>query len=69
MGKAIRKGLRAIIVLAIIYGVEMAVLGFIHRSLSEVPYRAIAPPVVVVVVLGAWITIFLDMKKGGKWWG
>jgi len=69
MKKMIRNGLRAIIVLAVIYAAEMAVLGFIYRFLSEVPYRAIAPPVVVVVVLGAWVTIFVDMKKRGKWWG
>ncbi len=61
--------MRAIGVLLVIYAAEMTILGFIYRSLSEVPYRAIAPPVVVVVVLGAWVTIFVDMKKGRRWWG
>jgi hypothetical protein len=69
MGKNIRRGLRAIIVLVVIYVAEMTILGFIYRALSEVPYRVIAPPVVVVVVLGAWATIFVDMKKRGRWWG
>lgn len=67
--KNIRKGLTAIIVLMVIYAAEMAILGFIYRSLSKVPYIAIAPPVVVVVVLAAWVTIFADMKKRGRWWG
>jgi cell division protein FtsW (lipid II flippase) len=53
-------------VLAIIYAIEMAVLGLIYRFLSEVPYRIIAPPVVVVIVLMAWTTAYLDMKKRGE---
>jgi hypothetical protein len=69
MREKIRYGLRAIIVLAIIYAAEMAILGFIYHFLSEVPYRAIAPPVVVVIMLVAWAMIFVDMKKGAKWWG
>jgi hypothetical protein len=69
MMEKIRYGLRAIIVLAVIYAAEMAILGLIYRFLSQVPYRAIAPPVVVVVVLVAWVTIFVDMKKKGRWWG
>ncbi len=52
--------------LIVIYVIEMAVLGFICRFLSEVPYKLIAPPVVVVVVLVAWVTIFVDMKKRGE---
>jgi hypothetical protein len=67
MRKKIRFGLQAIIALAVIYATEMAVLGSIYRFLSEVPYRLLAPMVVVVVVLVAWTTIFLDMKKRG--WG
>ena len=68
MRQKIRYGLRAIIVLAVIYAAEMAILGFIYRFLSELPYRAIAPPIVVVVMLVAWATIFVDMKKRGEWW-
>ena len=66
MEKKIHNGLRAIIVLIVIYAAEMAILGFAYRFLSEVPYRAIALPVVVVVVLGAWVTIYMDMKKRGE---
>jgi len=69
VGKKIHNGLRAITVLIVIYAAEMAILSFIHRYLSRVPYSAIAPPVVVVVVLVAWVTIFVDMKKRGRWWG
>ena len=59
-------GLQAVMVLSVIYAIEMAILGFIYRFLSEVPYRAIAPPIVIVVVLVAWATVFVDMKKRGK---
>jgi hypothetical protein len=69
MRKKISSGLQAIIVLAVIYTTEMTILGSIYRFLSEVPYRLLAPVVVVVVVLVAWTTIFVDMKKGGRWWG
>jgi hypothetical protein len=69
MRKKISYGLRAIIVLIVIYAIEMAILGFIYRFLSEVPYRFVAPPIVVVVVLLAWIMIFADMRKRGEWWG
>jgi hypothetical protein len=65
MRKKISFGLQAIIVLAVIYTTEMTILGSIYRFLSEVPYRLLAPAVVVVVVLVAWTTIFLDMKKRG----
>ena len=69
MLKKIQCGLRAIIVLVVIYAAEMAILSFVYRALSEAPYRAIAPPVVVVVVLIAWVTIYVDMKKKrDKWW-
>ena len=69
MLKKIQFGLRAIIVLAVIYAIEMAILSFVYHALSEVPYRAVAPPVVVVVVLVAWATIYMDMKKKrDKWW-
>ena len=69
MLKKVQFGLRAIIVLVVIYAIEMAILGFVYRSLSDVPYRVIAPPVVVVIVLLAWATIYMDMKKKrDKWW-
>ena len=69
MLKKVEFGLRAIIVLGVIYAIEMAILGFVYRSLSDVPYRVIAPPVVVVIVLLAWVTIYHDMKKKrDKWW-
>jgi len=69
MLKKIQCGLRAIIVLVVIYAGEMAILSFVYRSLSEAPYRVIAPPVVVVVVLLAWMTIYMDVKrKRDKWW-
>ena len=63
MRKKIRVGLQAIIALAVIYTTEMAILGSICRFLSEAPYRVLAPVVVIVVMLVAWTTIFLDMKK------
>ena len=69
MLKKVQFGLRAIIVLGVIYAIEMAILSFVYRSLSDVPYRVIAPPVVVVIVLLAWATIYKDMKrKRDKWW-
>jgi hypothetical protein len=68
MRKKIYLGLRAVVVLGIVYAIEMVVLGLIYRFLSKVPYRAIAPPVVAVVVLVAWLTIFADMKKRGRRW-
>ena len=66
MRKKIGYGLQAVSVLIVIYVIEIAVLGFIYRFLSEVPYQLVAPPVVVVVVLVAWATIFVDMKKRGE---
>lgn len=66
MRKKIRYGIKALSVLATIYAIEMAALSLIYRFLSDVPYRIIAPPVVVVIVLMAWTTAFLDMKKRGE---
>ena len=66
MRKKIGCGLQALIVLIVIYVIEMAVLGFIYRFLSKVPYKLIAPPIVIVVMLVAWVTIFIDMKKRGE---
>jgi hypothetical protein len=63
MRKKIRVGLQAIIALVVIYTTEMAILGSIYRFLSEAPYRVLAPVVVVVVMIVAWTTIFVDMKK------
>lgn len=68
MRKKIYLGLRAVVVLGIVYAIEMAVLGLIYRFLSRVPYAAMAPPVVAVVVLVAWLTIFADMRKRGRRW-
>lgn len=66
MRKKIGCGLQAVIVLIVIYIVEMAILSFIYRFLSKVPYKLVAPPVVIVVMLVAWVTIFVDMKKRGE---
>jgi len=59
-------GLRAVIILIIIYVTEMAVLGFIYRSLSKVPYKLVAPPIIVVAMAMAWLAIYVDMKKRGE---
>ncbi len=66
MRKKISYGIQAVSVLIVIYVIEMAVLGFIYRFLSEVPYSFVAPPIVVVVMLVAWATVFVDMKKRGE---
>ena len=66
MRKKIGYGMQAVSALIVIYVIEMAVLGFIYRFLSEVPYKLVAPPVVAVVVLVAWVTAFVDMKKRGE---
>lgn len=66
MRKKIGCGLRALIVLIVIYVIEMAILGVIYRFLSKVPYRFVAPPVVVVVMLVAWVAVYSDVKKRGE---
>jgi hypothetical protein len=66
MRKKIYLGLRAVIVLSVIYAIEMAILGVIYRFLSKVPYRFVAPPVIVVAMLVAWVTIYTDMEKRGE---
>jgi hypothetical protein len=66
MGKGIGCGLRVVIVLIGIYVIEMAVLSFIYRFLSQVPYKLVAPPVVIAAMLVAWVTLFVDMKKRGE---
>jgi len=66
--KKIHYGLQAITALIIIYAAEMAILSAIYRFLSKVPYRFVAPPIVVVVMLVAWATVFVDMEKRGEWW-
>ncbi len=45
---------------------EMAVLGFIYRFLSKVPYQFVAPPGVVAAMLVAWLSIYIDMEKRGE---
>lgn len=44
---------------------EMAILGFIYRFLSKVPYKLVAPPVVVAAMPVAWLAIHIDMEKRG----
>jgi hypothetical protein len=68
MRKKIYLGLQAVVVLGVVYAIEMAILGLIYRFLSKVSYGVIAPPIVAIVVLVAWVTIFADMKKRGRRW-
>jgi hypothetical protein len=65
MKKKIYVGLRAVIVLIVIYAIEMAMLGGIYRFLSKVPYRFVAPPIVITAMAAAWLAIYSDMKKRG----
>jgi len=44
----------------------MAILGFIYRFLCQVPYKFVAPPVVVAAVLVAWLAIYIDREKRGE---
>jgi divalent metal cation (Fe/Co/Zn/Cd) transporter len=66
--KKIHYGLQAITALIIVYAAEMVILSAIYRFLSTVPYRFVAPPIVVVVMLVGWATVFVDMEKRGEWW-
>jgi len=66
MRKEVGCGLRAAIILIVIYVTEMAILGFIYRFLSKVPYKLVAPPIVVAAMLAAWLAIYIDMKKRGE---
>jgi len=66
MRKEIGCGLRMAILLIIVCVSEMAILGFIHRFLPQVPYKLVAPPVVVAAMLVAWLAIHIDMKKRGE---
>ncbi len=66
MRKKIGCGLPLIIVLTVIYASETAILGFVYRFLSQEPYKLVAPPIVIVAMVVAWVAIFVDMKKGGK---
>ena len=65
MKRQIGCGLQAIIALIVIYILEMTILGAIYRFLSQVPYKLVAPPIVVAAMVVAWVTIFVDMKKKG----
>ena len=65
MRKEIGCGLRAVIILIIVCVSEMAILGFIYRFLSKVPYKLVAAPVVVAAILVAWLAIYIDMEKRG----
>ena len=66
MRKEVGCGLRAAIILIVIYVTEMAILGFIYRFLSKVPYKLVAPPIVVAAMVAAWLAIYIDMKKRGE---
>jgi len=65
MRKEIGCGLQTVIILIIIYVTEMAILGLIYRFLSKVPYKLVAPPMVVAAMLVAWLAVYIDMKKRG----
>jgi len=52
-------------ILAVIYSTEMAILSVIYRFWPEVPYRLIAPPIVIAAMVVAWLAIYVDMKKRG----
>jgi len=67
MRREIGCGLRVAIILIIIYVTEMVILGFIYRFLSQVPYKLVAPPVVVAAMAAAWLAIYIDMRKRGRW--
>ena len=66
MRKEVGCGLRAAIILIVIYVTEMAILGFIYRFLSKVPYKLVAPPIVVAAMVAAWLAIYIDVKKRGE---
>jgi hypothetical protein len=66
MRKKIGCGLPVVIALIVIYGSETAILGYVYRFLSKVPYKLVAPPVVVVAMFLAWAMLFVDMKKRGE---
>ncbi len=66
MRKEIGCGLRAVIILVIIYVTEMAILSPIYRFLPQVPYKLVAPPVVVAAMAAAWLAIYIDMEKRGE---
>ena len=66
MRKEVGCGLRVAIILIVIYVTEMAILGFIYRFLSKVPYKLVAPPIVVAAMVAAWLAIYIDMKKRGE---
>lgn len=66
MKRKIGCGLQAIIALTVIYILETAILGAICRFMSHVPYKLVAPPVVILAMVLAWVAIFVDMKKAGE---
>jgi hypothetical protein len=52
--------------LIIIYVAEMVILGLIYRFLPQVPYKLVAPPVVIAAMAAAWLAIYIDMQKRGR---
>ncbi len=66
MGKGLGCGLRAAIILIIIYVTEMVILGLIYRFLPQVLYKLVAPPVVIAAMAAAWLAIYIDMQKRGR---
>jgi uncharacterized BrkB/YihY/UPF0761 family membrane protein len=59
-------GLWVVIILIIIYLTETVILGSLYRFLPEVPYKFVAPPVVIAAMAGAWLAIYNDMDKRGE---
>ena len=66
MRKKIGCGLSLLIALGVIYLTEAVILGFVYHFMAETPYKLVAPPIVIAAMLGAWIAIFVDVKKAGK---
>lgn len=65
MRKKVGCGLSLLIILGVIYVSEAVILGFVYHFVSETPYKLVAPPIVILAMLVAWIAIFVDMKKAG----
>jgi hypothetical protein len=66
MRRGVGCGLQAVIILIIIYVAEMVILGLIYRFLPQVPYKLVAPPVVIAAMAAAWLAIYIDMQKRGR---
>ncbi|MGA9348542.1 MAG: hypothetical protein WBW48_07025 [Anaerolineae bacterium] len=66
MRRKIGCGLWVVIILIIIYLTETAILGSLYRFWPEVPYKFVAPPVVIAAMAVAWLAIYNDMDKRGE---